>query len=70
MTAKNRVALVVGAGGPTGGPFIWAALNAIEERTGWVASSADQIVGTSAGAFVASRFDSKTEVVPLSLIHI
>lgn len=63
MTAQDRVALVVGAGGPTGGPFIWAALEAIEERTGWVASSADQIIGTSAGAFVASAFDAKSEPV-------
>ncbi len=49
------VGLAVGAGGPTGGPFIDAALAVLEARTGWTAASAAQIVGTSAGAFVAAR---------------
>ena len=49
------VALVVGAGGPTGGPYIWSALHAIEERTGWTPEMASAVVGTSAGAFVAAR---------------
>ena len=49
------VALVVGAGGPTGGPFIWAALDALEARTGWNPRTAATVVGTSAGAFVAAR---------------
>lgn len=64
---SHGVALVVGAGGPTGGPFIWAALAALEDRTGWVASSADQIIGTSAGAFVAASFDGKADAVPGSV---
>lgn len=63
----SGVSLVVGAGGPTGGPFIWAALAEIEERTGWVAGSASEIIGTSAGAFVAATFDAQFEPVPGSI---
>lgn len=59
--ADGGVSLVVGAGGPTGGPFIWAALAELEERTGWVAASATEIIGTSAGAFVAATFDAQLE---------
>ncbi len=59
-----RVALVVGAGGPTGGPFIWAALDALEARTGWTAAAASTIVGTSAGAFVAARIGEPVEPSP------
>lgn len=49
------IGLAVGAGGPTGGPFIDAALDVIVDRTGWLPGSAKRIVGTSAGAFVAAR---------------
>ncbi len=56
MTAANpRVHLVVGAGGPTGGPFIHAVLDVLSDRLGWDPSTAHTIVGTSAGAFVAAR---------------
>ena len=58
------VALVVGAGGPTGGPFIWAALDALEARTGWNARTASAVVGTSAGAFVAARVGERSEPSP------
>jgi predicted acylesterase/phospholipase RssA len=51
---SRTIGLVVGAGGPTGGPFIHAALREIELATGWVPSAARTIVGTSAGAFVAA----------------
>lgn len=53
--SEIAVGLVVGAGGPTGGPFIDACLDVLSERTGWDPRSAQRIVGTSAGAFVASR---------------
>lgn len=62
-----RVALVVGAGGPTGGPFIWAALDALEARTGWNARTATTVVGTSAGAFVAARVGERGEPSPDSV---
>lgn len=56
MTRRDaRVHLVVGAGGPTGGPFIHAVLDVLAARLGWDPSSAHTIVGTSAGAFVAAR---------------
>lgn len=51
------VALVVGAGGPTGGPFIHAALERIHDMIGWVPAAASNIIGTSAGAFVAAWVD-------------
>lgn len=57
----SEVALVVGAGGPTGGPFIWSALHALEERTGWAPAMASTIVGTSAGAFVAARMGERVD---------
>ncbi len=57
------MSLVVGAGGPTGGPFIWAALEALEHRTRWRASSAHEIIGTSAGAFVSASFNGRSEPV-------
>ncbi len=53
-----RVGLVVGAGGPTGGPFIHAALGELSRHTDWTAPAASTIVGTSAGAFVAASIDS------------
>lgn len=52
-----RVGLVVGAGGPTGGPFIHAALGELAQHTGWTAAAATTVVGTSAGAFVAASID-------------
>ena len=61
MDGSDRaVGLAVGAGGPTGGPFIDAALDVLTARTGWEPSSASSIVGTSAGAFVASRLSEQT----------
>lgn len=51
----TSVGLVVGAGGPTGGAFIDAALEVLANETGFEAAMANRIVGTSAGAFVAAR---------------
>lgn len=56
-----RVGLAVGAGGPTGGPFIDAVMSVVNERTGWEPHFADTIVGTSAGAFVASWLPRQVE---------
>lgn len=60
-----RVGLVFGAGGPTGGPFIHAALGELARHTGWTAPAATSIVGTSAGAFVAAAVDP----TPLATTH-
>ena len=61
LSTTPDVALVVGAGGPTGGPFIWSALHALESHTGWAPTMAKTIVGTSAGAFVAARMGERTD---------
>lgn len=58
MTASESataIGLVVGAGGPTGGAFIDAALDVLSAELGFEPTQASRIVGTSAGAFVAAR---------------
>jgi NTE family protein len=50
----SRVGLVLGGGGITGAAYEIGALMAIDMATGWDPNSADVIVGTSCGAFVAS----------------
>lgn len=47
------VAVVLGSGGSAGYAFIVAALDGLEEETGFVLGGADLIVGTSAGALIA-----------------
>jgi len=54
LTAVSTVGLVLGGGGITGAAFDFGALLAIEMATGWNASSADVVIGTSSGAFVAA----------------
>jgi NTE family protein len=49
-----KVGLVLGGGGVTGAAWLIGALHAVEAETGWDASSADRIVGTSAGAVVGA----------------
>jgi NTE family protein len=49
-----RVGLVLGAGGVIGGSWLMGALEALEAETGWRASDADIIVGTSAGAVIGA----------------
>jgi NTE family protein len=44
-----RVGLVLGAGGALGASWLMGALEALESETGWSASRANRIVGTSAG---------------------
>ncbi len=50
----SAVGLVLGGGGVTGAAYQTAALMALELATGWKADSAEVVVGTSAGAFVAA----------------
>ncbi|MDH4118516.1 MAG: patatin-like phospholipase family protein [Acidimicrobiia bacterium] len=50
----SSVGLVLGGGGVTGAAYEMAALMAIELATGWSANTADVVVGTSAGSFVAA----------------
>jgi NTE family protein len=49
-----RVGLVLGAGGVVGASWLIGALEALEAETGWRATQAERIVGTSAGAVVGS----------------
>jgi NTE family protein len=49
-----KVGLVLGAGGVVGAAWLIGALEALAAETGWDPSSADHIVGTSAGAVVGS----------------
>lgn len=50
----SAVGLVLGGGGITGAAYETAALMALELATGWRPDSAEVVVGTSAGAFVAA----------------
>jgi NTE family protein len=50
----SRVGLVLGGGGITGAAYHLGVLLAIEMATGWSASDAEVIVGTSGGAAVAA----------------
>jgi NTE family protein len=49
-----KVGLVLGAGGALGASWLMGALDALESETGWSASDADRIVGTSAGAVIGA----------------
>jgi NTE family protein len=49
-----EVGLVLGAGGVAGGAWLTGALHALATETGWDPSSADRIVGTSAGSVIGA----------------
>jgi NTE family protein len=49
-----RVGLVLGAGGVVGAAWLIGALEALTSETGWDPSSADYVIGTSAGSVVGS----------------
>src|SRR4051812_2907103 len=51
---QMKIGLVLGGGGVTGAAWLIGALDAIESATGWRASDADRIIGTSAGAVVGA----------------
>ena len=50
----SSVGLVLGGGGITGASYHFGALFALQMATGWNATSADVIVGTSSGSFIAA----------------
>ena len=54
MMSFMKVGLVLGAGGVVGAAWLMGALEALASETGWDPSSADHIVGTSAGSVVGS----------------
>jgi NTE family protein len=49
-----KTALVLGGGGVTGAAWLVGALEALEAETGWDATNADRIVGTSAGSVIGA----------------
>src|SRR5256885_4983163 len=49
-----RVGMVLGAGGVVGASWLIGALEALESETGWRASDAEHIVGTSAGSVIGT----------------
>src|SRR3954451_25410455 len=49
-----RVGMVLGAGGVVGASWLIGALEALESETGWRASDAEHIVGTSAGSGIGT----------------
>jgi NTE family protein len=49
-----RTGLVLGAGGVIGASWLVGALEALESETGWSPSSADVVVGTSAGSVIGA----------------
>lgn len=51
---RQRVGLVLGAGGVLGGAWLAGALAALTEHTGWDPMTADLIVGTSAGSMIGA----------------
>jgi NTE family protein len=56
-----KVGLVLGAGGVVGASWLIGALDALESETGWRASSAEHIIGTSAGSAVGAILASGIE---------
>ena len=50
----STVGLVLGGGGITGAAFHFGTIMALEMATGWDPNSADVVVGTSGGSFVAA----------------
>ena len=54
-----QIHVVLGAGGPTGGPYMWAILDVIQAHTGWRHEDAATIIGTSAGAFLAAHAEPR-----------
>jgi NTE family protein len=49
-----RVGLVLGAGGVVGASWLIGAIDALADETGWDPSTADRIVGTSAGSVIGA----------------
>jgi NTE family protein len=51
---RERVGLVLGAGGVLGGAWLTGALHAIASESGWDPGSSNHIVGTSAGSMIGA----------------
>ena len=64
--AQMKVGLVLGAGGSLGASWLMGALDALEFETGWSASDADRIAGTSAGAVIGALLAAGIEPASMS----
>ena len=60
-----RRALVLGCGGVAGGAWSIAALHHLEQQLNWDARDADILIGTSAGAVLATLLGSGVSVAQL-----
>jgi NTE family protein len=58
MGTTPRTGLVLSGGGLVGGAWMVGAMHAIASETGWDPGSADYVLGTSAGAMIASLLAS------------
>jgi len=50
----SSVGLVLGGGGITGASYHFGTLFALQMATGWNATKADVVIGTSSGSFIAA----------------
>ncbi len=66
-TRAPRVGLVLGGGGILGGAWLVGALHALAEAADWNPTSADYLVGTSAGSVIAAM--TAEGVPPWFLVH-
>ena len=57
-SSSPKVGLVLGAGGVMGGAWLTGGLEALATETGWDPSSADRVVGTSAGSMMGGLLTS------------
>jgi NTE family protein len=67
MPKPKKIGLVLGGGGILGGAWLVGALHALVEAADWNPTSADYIVGTSAGSVVAAM--TGEGVPPWFLVH-
>ena len=67
-TPSPRRALVLGCGGVAGGAWSIAALHHLEQKLDWDARDADILIGTSAGAVLATLLGSGVSVDQLLAI--
>ena len=58
MSRSPRIGLVLGAGGVMGGAWLTGGLEALATETGWDPSSAEYVVGTSAGSMMGGLLTS------------
>ena len=61
-----RIGLALGAGGVVGASWIIGALDALEQRTGFRAADADEVLGTSSGAIIAALITAQVPIAAMA----